>query len=192
MTAAARRIVVGISGASGAALGVRVLELARGAGYETHLVVSRGARATITSELGMSPADVAARADVVHADGNLGATIASGSFRTAGMIVAPCSIKTLSAIANSHADTLLSRAADVTLKERRPLVLMVRETPLHRGHLRLMSLAAESGAVIFPPVPAFYNEPQTIADVVDTAARRALEQAGVFLDDTTRWAGMQA
>jgi flavin prenyltransferase len=186
-----RRIVVAVTGASGAAYGVRALELCRAQpDVEVHLVISRGARATLHSETGLTVAQLGERADVVHPDNDLGATIASGSFRTDGMIVAPCSIKTLSAIANCHADTLITRAADVTLKERRPLVLMVRETPLHRGHLRLMTEAAENGAVIYPPVPAFYTNPASVEDIVDHTARRALEQLGLVIDDTRRWEGM--
>ncbi len=186
-----RRVVIGISGASGAAYGIAALRLCGLVeGLETHLVISRGARSTITSETGMTIAQVASLADVVHADNDLGAAIASGSFRTDGMLVAPCSIKSLSAISQSFADTLLTRAADVTLKERRPLVLMVRETPLHRGHLRLMGDAADAGAVIYPPVPAFYTSPETIEDIVSHTVRRALEHIGVTFDDTFEWRGL--
>ncbi len=164
-------LVIAITGASGAAYGVAALKLCASIPHvQTHLIISRGARSTIQSELGVSVREVSALADVVYADNDLGATIASGSFPTTGMLVAPCSIKSLSAIANSYADTLSTRAADVTLKERRPLVLMVRETPFHRGHLRLMSEAADSGAVIFPPVPAMYIEPQSVDDLIDHCA----------------------
>jgi flavin prenyltransferase len=190
MDGAPRRVVVAITGASGAVFGVRTLQVLQCIpDVETHLVVSHGARGTIRSELGMSTAEVGDLADVVHANNDLGASIASGSFRTDGMIVAPCSIKTLSAVAVSNAENLVARAADVTLKERRPLVLMVRETPLHRGHLRLMSYAADAGAVIYPPVPSFYTMPQTLDELVDHTSRRALEQLGFVLDDTVRWEG---
>ncbi len=186
-----RRVVIAITGASGAAYGVRALELCRLVpDLESHVIVSRGARATLRSETGSTVAQVQELADVVHRDHDLGATIASGSFRTAGMIVAPCSVKSLSAIAHSYADTLITRAADVTLKERRPLVLMVRETPLHRGHLRLMAEAADAGAVIYPPVPAMYTVPTSVQEIVDQTTRRALEQLGVVIDGTIRWAGM--
>ncbi|TDE14372.1 UbiX family flavin prenyltransferase [Jiangella asiatica] len=189
---APRRLVVAITGASGALYGTRLLEICASLGdVETHLIVSRGARRTIASETGRTVAEVAALADVVHAEGDLGAAISSGSFPTCGMIVAPCSIKTLSGIANSYDDNLVVRSADVTLKEGRPLLLMVRETPLHRGHLRLMTLAAESGAVIYPPVPAFYTNPSSVADLVDHSCRRALERIGIGTPDTFRWQGMR-
>lgn len=188
-----RRIIVGITGASGAIYGIRTLQICRDLDdVEVHLVVSRGSRSTIHSETGMTVAEVNKLADVVHPEHDLGASISSGSFLTSGMIVAPCSIKTLSGIANSFDDNLITRGADVVLKERRPLVLMVRETPLHRGHLRLMSLAAENGAVIYPPVPAFYTNPTSLLDVVDHSCRRALEHLGVFAPGTYRWDGQQA
>lgn len=187
-----RRLVVAITGASGAAYGVRVLELCRELpGVETHLVVSRGARSTIQSETGMTVAQVCGMADVVYSDADLGAAISSGSFPTAGMIVAPCSVKTLSGIANSYDDNLVVRAADVALKEGRPLLLMVRETPLHAGHLHLMSLASASGAIIYPPVPAFYAEPATVDDIVDHSARRALDRIGFPTAGTIRWTGLR-
>lgn len=187
-----RRLVVAITGASGAAYGVRVLELCRELpGVETHLVVSRGARSTIQSETGMTVAQVCGIADVVYSDADLGAAISSGSFPTAGMIVAPCSVKTLSGIANSYDDNLVVRAADVALKEGRPLLLMVRETPLHAGHLHLMSLASASGAIIYPPVPAFYAEPATVDDIVDHSARRALDRIGFPTAGTIRWTGLR-
>lgn len=188
-----RRIVVAITGASGAAYGVRVLELlATDSQLETHLVVSSSGAVTIRQELQRDLGSVLALADVVHRPADIGATIASGSFQTMGMIVAPCSIKTLSAIANCYSDNLVSRAADVTLKEGRPLVLMVRETPLHLGHLRMMAAAAEAGAVIAPPVPALYTRPSSVAEVVDHSARRALERLGVELSGGTRWQGLQS
>ncbi|MGB3414090.1 MAG: UbiX family flavin prenyltransferase [Microbacteriaceae bacterium] len=186
-----KKIIVGISGASGAIFGIRILELARLAGVETHLIISRGSRSTIQSETGFTVAEVQAKADIVYAENDLGAAPSSGSFRIDGMIVAPCSIKTLSAIANSYSDNLIARSADVTLKEQRKLVLMVRETPLHVGHLKLMLEAAQSGAIIYPPVPSFYTNPEDLSDVVDHTCRRALEQLGVYFEDTHRWSGME-
>lgn len=191
MTGRPEPLVIAITGASGAAYGVAALKLCNQlAEVETHLIISRGARSTIQSELGSTVREIASLADTVYSDNDLGATIASGSYRTRGMLVAPCSIKSLSAIAHSYADTLITRTADVTLKERRPLVLMVRETPFHKGHLRLMSEAADSGAVIFPPVPAMYIEPQSVDDLVDHSCRRALEHLGVEVPGTQRWAGL--
>ncbi len=181
------RLVVGISGASGAVYGVRALEAARELAVETHLVVTKAAALTLSQELGLSPADLAARADVVHKLSDVGASIASGSFRTLGMIVAPCSVRTLSEIATGVTSSLLTRAADVTLKERRPLVLMVRETPLHLGHLRTMAQLAEMGAVIAPPMPAFYAAPQSLAEVVDQAVGRALDLFGLAWKPVRRW-----
>ncbi|GAB2458234.1 UbiX family flavin prenyltransferase [Nocardioides hungaricus] len=185
-----RRLVVAMTGASGAAYGVRILQILRDLPeVETHLVLSRGCRSTLHYETGRTAREVSELADVVHADHDLGASIASGSFRTDGMIVAPCSVKTLSAVANCYSSTLIARAADVTLKEQRPLVLMVRETPLHRGHVHLMDLAMTSGAVIFPPVPALYARPASIEDLVDHSAKRALDQVGLHLDSLRRWEG---
>lgn len=185
-----KRIIVGISGASGAIFGVRALEmLARIDEVETHLVISSGARTTIAMETDRTAEDVGALADVVHKDSNLAASISSGSFATDGMLVAPCSIKTLSAIATSYADNLLARAADVTLKERRPLVLLFRETPLHLGQIRLMAQATEAGAIVMPPVPAFYHRPQTIDDIVDQTVGRALDQLGLEAPEVSRWSG---
>lgn len=185
------RIVVALTGASGAIYGYRLLRiLAQREDVETHLVASSAGMATATHELGVGPDDLRRLADVVHKPADIGASIASGSFRTAGMVVAPCSIKTLSAIAHSYSSELISRAADVTLKERRPLVLLVRETPFHVGHLRLMLAAAEAGAIIAPPVPAFYQRPGSIDDLVDHTVRRALDHLG--LDDTgiSAWTGL--
>ena len=185
-----RRVVVGITGASGAIYGVRVLQILREtADVETHLVVSPAGAMTLRHECGLTPARTRALADVVHRPGDIGASIASGSFRVDAMVVAPCSIKTLSAIANSYTDDLITRAADVCLKEGRPLLLMVRETPLHVGHLRVMTDAASAGAIIAPPVPAFYTRPQTVADIVDQSVRRALSRVG-FSDLSPReWTG---
>jgi flavin prenyltransferase len=185
----AKRIIVAITGASGAVYGIRALEILRTAGHETHCVVSRTARLVIPQETGRSVDDVLALASRTYDPLDVSAVIASGSFPTDGMIVAPCSIKTLSAIANSHSADLISRAADVCLKEARPLVLMVRETPLHRGHLRQMDLAARAGAVIFPPVPAFYNHPQRIEEIVDDSVGRALARLGIENDAYRPWTG---
>jgi len=170
------RIVVGISGASGAMLGIRIVELLATAGCEIHLVVTRSGERTIGHEAGADElCRIGALACVHHAIDDIGATIASGSFRTAGMIVAPCSMRTLSAIATSSADNLLTRAADVHLKERRRLVLLARETPLHLGHIRMMAAATEMGAIVAPPVPAYYRRPQSVADIIDHTARRAID-----------------
>ncbi|MBT5580234.1 MAG: UbiX family flavin prenyltransferase [Acidimicrobiaceae bacterium] len=185
-----RRLVVAITGASGSIYGVRALELlAKVVDIETHLIMSGPAKTTLTIETDWSVTDVEALADHVHSSRDIAASISSGSFRTAGMLVAPCSIKSLSAIANSLSADLVSRAADVTLKERRPLVLMVRETPVHLGHLRLMQQVVEIGAVIFPPVPAFYNRPESLDDVVTHSVGRALEHLGVDVDGFDRWHG---
>jgi 4-hydroxy-3-polyprenylbenzoate decarboxylase len=159
-------------------------------GIETHLVVSRGARATIDYETGLDANGLISLADVVYDEGDIGAAIASGTFLTDGMIVAPCSIKTLSSIANCFGDNLLTRAADVCLKERRKLVLVVRETPLHLGHLRLMTMATESGAVILPPVPGFYTRPGSIAEIVDHTVTKILDQFGVDAALIERWSGL--
>jgi 4-hydroxy-3-polyprenylbenzoate decarboxylase len=182
-----QRLVVGISGASGAILGIRLLEVLQPMPVETHLVLSPAARATILQETDWLVDDVLAMADVIYDHADIGAAIASGSFPTLGMVVIPCSIKTLSAIANSYSTDLLVRAADVTLKEGRPLVLVVREAPFHRGHLRLMELAAESGATIFPPVPAFYLHPQSVAEMVDQIVGRVLLRAGLDNDVYEHW-----
>ncbi|MDT0306463.1 UbiX family flavin prenyltransferase [Streptomyces sp. DSM 44917] len=188
-----RRLVVAITGASGAAYGLTALRLLReDPGVETHLVVTRGARATIREELGTPVPGLAALADVVHSEGNLGASIASGSFRAHGMLVAPCSVKTLSGIATSCADNLVVRAADVMLKERRRLVLLLRETPLHLGHLRLMTAATEAGAVVMPPVPAFYAHPKSLDDMVEFTVVRALDLLDAGTAPIPRWRGNDA
>lgn len=188
-----RRLVVAMSGASGQILGIRLLQVLREMPeVETHLVVSAAARATIVQETDWKPADVLALADVVYRPGDIGAAIASGSFHTRGMVVVPCSIKTLSAIAHSYANDLISRAADVTLKEGRPLLLVVRETPLHLGHLRLMVQAAEMGAIIFPPVPAFYQQPASIDDIVNALVGRILARIGLSTDLVREWTGGQS
>lgn len=186
-----RRLIVGISGASGVIYGIRLLEvLARVPDIETHLIVSPAARATIAQETDWAMRDVEALAGVVHTPGNIGASLSSGSFETMGMIVAPCSMKALSAIANSFGADLIARAADVQLKEGRPVLLLVRETPLHLGHLRLMVRAAEQGVIIMPPVPAFYGRPRTLDDVVNHTVGRALARIGVPNDLHARWTGM--
>ncbi|HAF51841.1 UbiX family flavin prenyltransferase [Leclercia adecarboxylata] len=188
-----KRLIVGISGASGAIYGVRLLQVLRDvADVETHLVMSQAARQTLSLETDYSLRDVQALADVVHDARDIAASISSGSFKTAGMVILPCSIKTLSGIVNSYTDTLVTRAADVVLKERRPLVLCVRETPLHLGHLRLMTQAAELGAVIMPPVPAFYHRPQSLDEVINQTVNRVIDQFDIELPDDlfTRWQGV--
>lgn len=188
-----KRVIIGITGASGAIYGIRALQALAGAPeIETHLIVTMAARATIAQETDWSVGEVEALADVCHNPKDIGASIASGSFVTAGILVAPCSIKTLSAIANSYATDLISRAVDVQLKEGRAVVLMVRETPLHPGHIRLMDLAAQNGAVIMPPVPAFYSRPQTVDDIVNGSVGRALARLGVENDLYFEWKGMSS
>jgi flavin prenyltransferase len=187
------RIVVAISGASGVIYGIRLLQVLHAMPeIETHLVMSAAAKQTIAAETDWSIQDVEALAHTTYDVRQIGAAIASGSFATRGMIVVPCSIKSLSAIANSYSADLIARAADVTLKEGRPLILVVRETPLHLGHLRLMERAAEMGAVIFPPVPAFYGRPQTINEIIDGTVGRVLARLGLDNDLFTRWQGMRA
>jgi flavin prenyltransferase len=186
-----KRLVVGISGSSGVILGIRLLEALQGTEIETHLILSPAARLTIEQETGWKPEDVLALANVSYAYRDVGAAIASGSFPTGGMVVIPCSIKSLSAIANSYAADLLTRAADVTLKEGRPLLLVLREAPLHRGHLRLMDRAAAAGAVIFPPVPAFYAHPQSVDEMVDNIVGRVLLRLGIENTLYHPWQGLQ-
>jgi 4-hydroxy-3-polyprenylbenzoate decarboxylase len=181
------RLVVGVSGASGVIYAVRALAACRDLGLESHLVVSRAAALTLSEETELSLAQFQAMADVSHKAGDVGAAIASGSFRTRGMLVAPCSVRTMSEIATGVTSSLLTRAADVTLKERRPLVLMVRETPLHLGHLRTMVRLAEMGAVIAPPLPAFYARPQSLDELVDQSVGRALDAFGLSWDRVRRW-----
>lgn len=183
------RIVVGISGASGAIYGVRLLEVLKRLGVETHLVLSETAGETIEFETPYKLAEVQALATRVYPVTDVAAAISSGSFKTDGMVVAPCSIKTLSGVANSYNENLLTRAADVTLKERRKLVLVVRETPLHLGHLRLMTTAAELGAVILPPMPAFYHKPQTIDEIINQTIGKVLDQFGLDAALFKRWSG---
>ena len=186
-----QRIVVAISGASGACYGVRLLEALRGApGFESHLVVSPAGWRNLGHELAMTPADLRPLADHVHDVDDVGATIASGSFRAAGMAVAPCSMRTLAAIANGMGDNLITRAADVMLKERRRLVLMVREAPLHLGHLRNMVAVTEMGGVVFPPLPAFYHRPGSIDELVDESVERALKLCGIEAAQPRAWSGL--
>jgi flavin prenyltransferase len=183
------RLVIGISGASGAIYGVRLLELLRPTPIETHLILSPAARVTLAHETDRKLAEVEALADVVHPHGDIGAACASGSFRTLGMVVAPCSVKTLSEIATGVTPNLLSRAADVALKERRRLVLLLRETPLHLGHIRSMAAVTEAGAILYPPVPAFYARPATLMEMVDHTLGRVLDLLGIDLGTVRRWTG---
>ncbi len=185
------RLIVGISGASGVIYGVRTLDALRELGVESHLVVTRAALLTLSQETDLSADDLTGRADVSHRLNDVGASIASGSFRTMGMIVAPCSVRTMSEIATGVTSTLLTRAADVVLKERRPLVLMVRETPLHLGHLRTMAALTEMGAVIAPPLPAFYTRPASIEEIVDQSVGRALDLFGLDWAAVRRWSGLK-
>jgi 4-hydroxy-3-polyprenylbenzoate decarboxylase len=185
-----KRLIVGISGASGVIYGIRMLEMLKTfGGVETHLVMSRYARMNIEIETTHTPEDVEALADVVHSVGNQAASISSGSFKTDGMVIAPCSMKTLSAVANSSADSLLARAADVVLKEQRRLVLMPREAPLHVGHCKLLYEAAQLGAVIAPPMPAFYSQPQTIDDLINHSVGRVLDLFDLDVGILKRWEG---
>lgn len=184
-----RRLIVGISGATGIAYGIRALELARAAGVETHLVVSTAGDQTRAYETDLSAAQLRELADVTYKVSNVGAAIASGSFRTDGMLIAPCSVRTLAAVAHGLGDNLLTRAADVTLKERRRLVLMVRETPLTLAHLRAMTQITEMGGIVMPPVPAFYLRPTTVEEIVEHAVGRALDLLDIDVEDLPRWEG---
>jgi flavin prenyltransferase len=184
-------MVVGITGASGAVYGKRLLEVLREAGVETHLVLSRAARLAIAAEADFTARDLEALATVTHANKDVGAACASGSFRTVGMIVAPCSVKTLSEIATGNTSSLLTRAADVTLKERRRLVLMLRETPLHLGHIRSMAAVTEIGAIVYPPVPAFYARPASLQEMVDHTVGRVLDLFDLDVGLSHRWEGLR-
>lgn len=187
-TDAPRRLVVAMSGASGSIYGIRALEILRSVGgFETHLVMSPAAVRTLVEETDHSAADVRALADVVHDPRDIGASIASGSFRTEGMLIAPCSVRTLSGVAHCTSDGLLLRAADVMLKERRRLVLLFRETPLHAGHIALLDQATRNGAIVMPPVPAFYDRPRTVDDVVTQTVGRALDLFGIDAGVVKRW-----
>jgi 4-hydroxy-3-polyprenylbenzoate decarboxylase len=188
-----KRLIIGMSGASGQIYGIRLLEVLRAADeVEAHLVMTPSARITVAQETDRDPRDVEALAHVAYRSGDIGAAIASGSFAVAGMIVAPCSIKSLSAIAHSHTDDLLSRAADVQIKEGRPVLLAVRETPLHVGHLELMLQAARLGCIIFPPVPAFYAHPHSIDEIVTATVGRMLARIGFENELYYRWQGVRA
>lgn len=191
MSAAARRLVVGITGASGAVYGVRLLERARALGLQTHLIVTPAGVLSAHHELGLDRAALDALADQAYAPGDVGACVASGSFDTAAMVVAPCSMKTLAAVAHGLGDNLLTRAADVTLKERRRLVLLVRETPLNLAHLRNMTAVTEMGGIVFPPLPAFYHRPQTIAELVDETVERVLQLLGAHDAQPRAWTGLR-
>lgn len=185
-----RRVIIGLTGASGIIYGIRALELLRELNdVETHVVTSPAALRTAREETGLGRDEIHARCDYVHSHGDIGALLASGSFRTEGMLVAPCSIRTLSGIAHCYDENLIVRAADVCLKERRPVVLLVRETPLHAGHIALMDQATRNGAIIMPPVPAFYCHPTSLDDVVTQTAGRALDLLGFSLTQVHRWAG---
>jgi 4-hydroxy-3-polyprenylbenzoate decarboxylase len=189
VTSVQKRLVVGISGASGAIYGIRLLEVLKAAEVETHLVISRAGARTIVEETGRSLSDVRLLSAVNYQASDIGAAIASGSFKTMGMVVAPCSIKTAAEIAYGTTSTLLSRAADVALKERRRLVLMLRESPLHTGHLRVLTQLSEAGAIVAPPVPAFYARPDTLDDMVDHTIGRVLDLFGIETDLVRRWSG---
>ncbi len=187
-----QRLVIGISGASGAMLGIRLLEVLQSSGIETHLVISPAGAQTIASETEWTVRQVEALADVTHSHRDIGATIASGSFKTRGMVIAPCSVKTLSSIAYGITDDLIARAADVNLKEGRPVVALFREAPLHVGHLRALTQFAEMGGIVFPPVPAFYARPTSLDDVVTQIVGRVLERIGVENSFVKRWQGIRA
>ena len=187
MTHPVRRLVVGISGASGIVYGIRVLELLRKAKIESHLVMTSSAALTLGYESSLKLGDVESLADVVHSNTDMDANIASGSFKTLGMIIAPCSVKTMAAIATGYTDSLIARAADVVLKQRRRLVLMVREAPLHLGHLRSMAAVTEAGAIVFPPVPAFYAKPKTLAEMIDHTVGRALDLFDIDTGTVFQW-----
>jgi len=186
------RVIVGITGASGTIYGWRLLEKLRKVGPELHLILSRAGERTAYLEMGKTAADFKALADVTYPLEDIGASLASGSFRTDGMVIAPCSIHTMSAIATGISSNLLVRAADVVLKERRKLILMIRETPLHLGHLRNLTTLAEIGAIIAPPVPAFYHKPETLMDIVDHSVDRVLDLLGMPSPETWRWQGREA
>jgi len=184
-----RRLIVGITGASGAIYGVRLLELLRTTDIETHLIMSRAGQTTLAAETSLKVADVEALADVVHQNTDIAAACSSGSFRTLGVVIAPCSIKTMGEIATGVTPNLISRAADVALKERRRVVLMLRETPLHLGHIRSMAAVTEAGAVVYPPVPAFYAQPESLDEMVDHTLGRVLDLFDIDLGTVRRWSG---
>ena len=186
-----RRLVVGISGASGVIYGVRLLELLRDVGIETHLILSRAAQVTLAHETDLKVADVEKLATIVYSNGDIGAACSSGSFRTMGMIIAPCSIKTMAEIATGATAHLLSRSADVALKERRRVVLILRETPLHLGHIRTMAAVTEAGAIVYPPVPALYARPKSVAEIVDHTLGRVLDLFEIDVGKVKRWTGQR-
>jgi len=192
MTSHPRRLIVGITGASGAVYGVRLLRLLQATDIETHLVTSRSAKITLTQEMDLGIAEVSALASVVHPVDNIGASIASGSFKTMGMVIAPCSMRSLAEIASGVTSSLVTRAADVVLKERRRLVLIVREAPLHLGHLRAMTAATEIGAIVYPPVPAFYARPANLEQMVDHTLGRVLDLFDIENTAVSRWAGLNS
>jgi len=192
MSSQPRRLIIGITGASGAIYGVRLLQLLQPTEIETHLVISRSAKITVTQEMDLGITDVSALADVVHQVDNIGASISSGSFKTIGMVIAPCSMRSLAEIASGVTSSLMTRAADVVLKERRRLVLVVRETPLHLGHLRSMTAATEMGAIVYPPVPAFYAHPQNIDAMVDHTLGRVLDLFDIESNAVNRWGGLNS
>ncbi|WP_371423611.1 UbiX family flavin prenyltransferase [Tardiphaga sp.] len=187
---APRRLIVGITGASGTIYGVRLLRLLQATDVETHLVLSKSAKITLTQELDLKVSDVTDLADVVHQADNIGATISSGSFKTMGMVIAPCSMRSLAEIASGVTSSLVTRAADVVLKERRRLVLMAREAPLHLGHLKSMAAVTEIGAIVYPPVPAFYARPASIEQMVDQTLGRVLDLFDIQTDVVSRWNGL--
>lgn len=184
-----KRIVIGISGASGIIYGVRILELLKDTDIETHLIITDSGKVNIRLETDFTPEQVADMATRAYDDTDMAAAVSSGSFLTDGMIIAPCTVKSLSGIANSYTTNLLVRAADVTLKEKRKLVLVVRETPLHKGHLRLMTMAADMGAHILPPVPAFYHRPKTLQDIIDQTIGKVFDYMGIEHELFARWEG---
>jgi 4-hydroxy-3-polyprenylbenzoate decarboxylase len=192
MSSHPKRLIVGITGASGAVYGVRLLRLLQAAGIETHLVMSRSAKITLSQEMDIGAAEVSALASVVHPVDNIGASIASGSFKTMGMVIAPCSMRSLAEIASGVTSSLVTRAADVALKERRRLVLLVREAPLHLGHLRAMTAATEMGAVVYPPVPAFYAKPASLEQMVDHTLGRVLDLFEIENTAASRWGGLNS
>ena len=189
-TKTAKRLVVAITGSTGTIYGVRLLEqLRKAAAFELHLILSAPAKRTLAEETDLTARAVEALADVVHDNRDIGASIASGTFRTEGMVIAPCSMKTVSALATGHADTLIARAGDVTLKEGRPLIVVVRETPLHLGHLRQLVALAEIGGIILPPMPAFYHRPRTVDDIVNHTVARILDRLGIEQKLVPEWTG---
>ncbi|MFZ1170950.1 MAG: UbiX family flavin prenyltransferase [Bradyrhizobium sp.] len=192
MSSHPRRLIVGITGASGAIYGVRLLRLLQNTGVETHLVMSRSAKITLTQEMDIGLAEVSALANVVHQVDNIGASISSGSFKTMGMVIAPCSMRSLAEITSGATSSLVTRAADVVLKERRRLVLLVREAPLHLGHLRSMTAATEMGAIVYPPVPAFYARPAGLEQMVDHTLGRVLDLFDIENSAVSRWGGLNS